>query len=586
MRRPFLAILFTFFAATVLLAQPPSISDIEDAGSYTPGIVPGGVFVVKGLNLCASSYQGNPQRYDTNLLGSVQVAFTSSDGSTTASAYMVYAYNSDGRTQLAGILPSTVSPGNYTARVTSAGLVSMPFAVTVVPRKFTIVSLDGSGSGEAALQIQTPAGAYSYDRFTTGNLPINPPNGYSPAHPGDYIVAYGTGLGPIQGPDNTPPGAIDFRNQLNIQVLVGGMSIAPLYAGRSPNYPGADQVNFQLPSNVPTGCAVSFQVSVNGQLSNPTTISIAPAGASACVSPLFNQDFLTRLDQGGSLVIGNFALSQISMPATVTLPQPYGTVSGTATVAAAGGAFTKFPGPQLSNALALLNPGNSCQVFRRTGSQSQLLVGLTSNNLDAGPITLILPDHSTKSFSEDASKNYSLALGAALTGLPSGAAAPPPYLPSPVITTGTYQLSGAGGSDVGKFSASVTVGQPIIVTGGLPATVNRSQNLTISWSGGTPSDLVQIVGFSGTVIPNSSTSPVYDAGMFICNTTAGASSFTVPSSVLSQLPASPASNGLGYLLVSTSTQSGTFTAPLAAGGNIDEGLFLATFGTSSNVNFQ
>src|ERR1017187_2415489 len=63
------------------------------------------------------------------------------------------------------------------------------------------------------------------------------------------------------------------------------VSIPVLYAGRA-GYAGEDQINFTLPANIPTGCAVTLQFSVGGKLSAPTSISIAPdAGSSACVMP-------------------------------------------------------------------------------------------------------------------------------------------------------------------------------------------------------------------------------------------------------------------------------------------------------------
>ncbi len=63
------------------------------------------------------------------------------------------------------------------------------------------------------------------------------------------------------------------------------MAITPSYAGRVAGGTGYEQINFTLPQNVTTGCAVSFQISVNGVTSQEVYISIAPAGANACVQP-------------------------------------------------------------------------------------------------------------------------------------------------------------------------------------------------------------------------------------------------------------------------------------------------------------
>jgi len=70
---------------------------------------------------------------------------------------------------------------------------------------------------------------------------------------------------------------------------------------------------------------------------------------------------------------------------------------------------------------------------------------------------------------------------------------------------------------------------------------------------------------------------------------------SVPASVLSQLPVTPAGGlvsgtGIGAITVlSTSTpnqSSGIFSAPLTAGGNIDTGLFLSAVGYLTNTEYQ
>jgi hypothetical protein len=61
--------------------------------------------------------------------------------------------------------------------------------------------------------------------------------------------------------------------------------------------------------------------------------------------------------------------------------------------------------------------------------------------------------------------------------------------------------------------------------------IERSSGLTIRWSGGDPSSTVAILGFSVTA--------TYDGKAFLCSENVSAGQFTIPASVLSQLPASP-----------------------------------------------
>jgi len=549
----------------------PTITDVLDAGSYTKNIAQGSIFVVKGTNLSASGYTAAtfplPQTL-TNVSISV--------GST--AAYMIYDYNQSGVNQLAALLPSTVAPGNYNLTVTNNGSVSAAFPITVVQRKPGIITQDSSGSGLAVVQNFISQTQLDVDRFTTGAI-----SGItiSPAKPGQVLIAWLTGLGPVTGSENTASPGHDFlADNVDIQVIVGGVSVKPLYAGRAPGLAGADQVNFILPSNVQTGCTVPFQVSVAGQLSNPSFIAVASNGtAQACDAPGFTTAQLQSFDQGNSITLGAFTLSQISQ-----------TVSGFGTVSinSVSGGFTKLTGFQLNTAGRLTGSAtNSCQVIHSSGTTSQLASGVTGTQLDAGNVTLSGPAGSNittpVSITKDASNAYNLSLGG--LGLPTGINAN--------LVSGLYKLAGAGGADVGSFNASVNLGSPLTISGGLPTAVTRANGLTLNWTGGNSTDVVTILGIAGQNTGTGTNAKV-DATEFFCTTTAGAGTFTVPASILNQLPAVTAAaisagTATGFLEVVSSVSptngNGLFTAPLTAGGSAN-GTFLATFGAGSQTAFQ
>jgi hypothetical protein len=150
-----------------------------------------------------------------------------------------------------------------------------------------------------------------------------------------------------------------------------------------------------------------------------------------------------------------------------------------------------------------------------------------------------------------------------------------------VLAAGTYAVTGAGGKDVGPFRASIALSQPLLVTSTVPNPVPRSQDLTLSWTGG-GTDQVTISGSSSVAAPGSTPSqPIIDSGVFTCVTTGDKGTFTVPTAILQQLPAAN-----GSVTVSSNSKTVDFTAPLIAGGNLDFGYFSTGFSSRFAVAFK
>ncbi len=544
-----------------------------DAGSYTKNIAQGSIFVVKGTNLSASGFKqyGFPLPTVT-AADNVKITFTPTAGGAGTDAYLVYLYNQGGVNQLAAILPSTVAAGNYNVTVTNGSSTSAPFASTVVQRKIGLITQDSTGTGLAVVQNYISAAQLDVDRFTTGTI-----SGItiSPAKPGQVLIAWATGMGPVTGGDNTASPGFNFAaNGVDVKVIVGGMSITPAYAGRAPGLAGADQINFTLPSNVPTGCTVSFQVSVNGVASNPTFIAIAPdASASACVIPGFSTQQLQNFDNGGTYTVGSFALSSISE-----------SVAGfSAKIESASGAFVQINAFQLASASQYIpSSQGACQVFHTTDSSGQASTAGSAKLLDAGAVTLNGPSGSniTNLMLTETNNAYSATISG-IPGLPGGCN-------NCSLAPGTYAVSGAGGTDVNKFNASFTLGSPLNVT--LPDNVVRNSGLPLNWTGGNANDIVQIYGAS-SALSGSGSSTTTDTTYFICTTTAGQGSFTVPASILNQLPPVSASattngTGAGFLQVALTAAPASFSATLTNGKSVDAAYFLGFSGTGKTVSYQ
>jgi uncharacterized protein (TIGR03437 family) len=465
--------------------------------------------------------------------------------------------------QLCGILPSAVAPGSYNVTVTN-GSVSAPFVAQVVTSGIGLFTQDYTGGGLAIVQNYIGPGV-DLNRLTTGSF-----NGstISPAHPGQTLIAWGTGLGAQTAGDNSAAGAsFDFSKSMTIKAIVGGVGIPVAYAGRN-GFPGVDQIIFTLPANVQTGCAVPLQISVNGNLSAATSISIAPdANASACAMPGYTTAQLQKLDQGGTITTGGFSITQF------TISEPS---IGTVKSDLIGGGFTQLNGFQLSSAasvnISVIQSG-SCQVIHATSTGTATATG-SLTHLDAGVVTINGPAGSSLTnqalTKTNNSYSYSSFEGFSIPGYASF-----------TLPAGSYTLNGAGGTDVGSFNTSITLASPLTLTGDLPSTVTRSAGLTLNWTGGNASDLVQIIGSSGTKT-GTGDNAVTNTTEFICVTTAGQRTFTVPATILTQLPATTS----GSLFIASGNNSATFSATLKSDGSTISGNFGSFLGIGGAPAYQ
>jgi uncharacterized protein (TIGR03437 family) len=91
-----------------------------------------------------------------------------------------------------------------------------------------------------------------------------------PAKPGDTVVLYGIGFGPVS-PD-VPYGSVDqISNSItgSLQVLLGGNGASVSYGGLAPDEVGLYQFNVTVPSGV-SGNAVPLTFRFNGVSANQT----------------------------------------------------------------------------------------------------------------------------------------------------------------------------------------------------------------------------------------------------------------------------------------------------------------------------
>lgn len=529
-------ILLLLAAAVSVFAQTPSITAVQDAGGYTNDIAQGSVFVVKGTGLSVAGFvQATPPTYPTTAgLNNVRITLTAVSGGAVVNAYMVYTYNLSGINQLSAVVPSNAALGAYDVRVINNGVTSAAFRTNVVARKPGIVTADGSGSGIAQATIGADFGAL----IRTSNTGKIGTFNTRPVYPGERVDFWGTGLGADLASD-TGGFSGDQTAAGSIRVVLNGVDITPAYAGRSPGYPGLDQIAVVIPSNVVLDCTVSVQIRAGGVVSNTATIATAAQGAQQC-TPVNNggggggggssinptQSEVDSWFSSGSFRSGSINLSKDTAIAADT----FGTSFTTTTTSAFSGSFSRISGLDLRNLLnSYVAPTvGQCQVIPY--GQLYPYTNLTVTSLDAGAsLTSVGPN------------GTAVAARSTTAGIISYDAG---NLSANYVGAGRYSITGPGGANVGPFSATLDIGTPLVWTNTDAAkTVTRSSGLTVNWTGGTSGSIVSIVGVSFTI--NGSTPT---GSTFICLANRSAGTFTIPANILTQLPASQSIGVPGFTI--------------------------------------
>jgi uncharacterized protein (TIGR03437 family) len=226
-----------YFRPKTEKSKPKQTSNpvVVNAASYLPGVSPGGLATMFGQNLA-------------DVTG------------------IVYAGTNPLPTQLAGVMVlvnGVAAPIYGVALADDQDQISfqVPYETPVGQGTVQIIVTD---EGDQVASIETDSytedpGIFLYNgNYAVAELPdyslIGPDN---PASPGDTIVMYVTGLGPLDldltngyGAPSTPPFATTVDP---FQVQVNGEDCNVLFSGLGPGFVGLYQVNFTLPSDLPAG---------------------------------------------------------------------------------------------------------------------------------------------------------------------------------------------------------------------------------------------------------------------------------------------------------------------------------------------
>lgn len=524
---PFFLFTFASFAQSQFLQPSISPNGIVNAASnlapWFPnyGIARGSMFLIFGSLLGPDTLvQATtfPLPSSDGLAGTrVQIG----TGAYTTFALMVYTSSK----QVAAILPSDAPEGDANLVVSYQNLTSNVVPIHIVRSAFGIFAWDQAGVGPAVAQNYVSATQVPSNTLT------------SPATPGQTVILWGTGLGPVTGNEagGPLPGNLPYLDSL----YVGGQQVTPRYAGRSGCCAGVDQVVFDIPAGV-SGCYVPVAAVTNGVLSNFGTISVSASGGN-CDDPLsFRAADLAALQQTGQLRVGRLAFTQQSSPGS-----PPASVDFSAN-------FLSYTAQSLLGPAPLTPSLGSCYV-------SQALTNADPSALPHGtPLNAGVGISATGTSGSLTAANISPGVYD-VSGFAGGLAA------------GSYNLSSIGGSDIPAFQARMNLIAPTLQwtnpTAFSGPVQYTGQPITLQWSGGDPSGYASILVTSAT--SNAQTS-------IECYQPVAAQSFTVPAFLLSALPA-----GQGVISVGWRSAAASFSAM-----NLDSATVVTGGSTSISANFR
>ena len=227
---------------------------VANAASFQTGIAPGGIVTIFGSKLGAAPGQivtaGVP--WTTSLSG---IGVTM-DG-TAVPVYRVL--NLNGQEQLSVLAPFSLTGKNSTSLVVSTPAGSSPaVSVPVYGAQPGIFILDSASSGAV---------------HANGTVV----NAAAPAAPGETVVLYLTGLGPVSnGPAAGQPASLTTLSQTTLSptVTIGGFNATVAFAGLTPGYIGLYQINVAVPGALPSGTTADVTVSANGITSNTAKLPV------------------------------------------------------------------------------------------------------------------------------------------------------------------------------------------------------------------------------------------------------------------------------------------------------------------------
>ena len=259
----FLFLAVGLFGNLLLWAQVPSLppNSVVNVASFRPAtdlngaIAPGAMVAIFGTDLAGG----------TLLAGEVPLPTTLGDTSVTFDnipAPLFFVSGTQINTQVpfelmtgTGMVSVQVKRGSETSAAQPIGIAA------VSPGIFTL-NQQGTGAG-AILHAED----------------FQPVSDSAPAQPGEFLLIFCTGLGPVQPEVQSgqiAPSTAPLAETLNTPLVnIAGIPANVTFSGLAPGFVGLYQVNVQVPGGVSTGDAVPVVLTIGGVASNTVAIGIA-----------------------------------------------------------------------------------------------------------------------------------------------------------------------------------------------------------------------------------------------------------------------------------------------------------------------
>lgn len=221
---------------------------VVSSASFQPQISPGSLASIAGSNLATST----PAAPTTPLPTTLAEASVTVNGK---AAPILYA----SPTLINFQVPWETAVGNASVTVTVDGVASNTMTVPVTA---TAPGIFYYSTGAAIAQ------DFDYSLNTSSN----------PAHAGSFLIAYLTGAGAVtpsvtDGAATPSTGLVTTSQQPT--VTIGGVNAPVLFSGLTPGLIALWQLDVTVPSGLAAG-SYPMVVTINGQVSNSATVSIAP----------------------------------------------------------------------------------------------------------------------------------------------------------------------------------------------------------------------------------------------------------------------------------------------------------------------